>query len=100
MLFSAGALRLRGALAVSARAGLTVLVFLTAIGGMEGPLELMEEPGLMLCELPGRWGIGGSPTDGILLCPFESCVPDVCDGSDSALDIRLRRLADCSVGCV
>ena len=45
------------------------LVFFTTTGGMEWPRELMEESGLMLCDVLGRVDMDGSPLDAILLRP-------------------------------
>jgi hypothetical protein len=100
LLSAVGDFRLaRGFLTGSDRVGLVVLVFLTTTAGAVGAFELMDDPGLVLWELPGLAGMAVAPTDGTLVGALGNCAA-AAGGTDPVLDARLKRLADCFVGCL
>lgn len=82
----------------SARGWVGALVFFTIIGGIECPLELMDESGLILWELPDLWGWTTETLAGNMLCPLVTL--GASDVTDPEFDAKLRRRLDWLVGLV
>ena len=86
--------RTRDAFDVSLRAWTGARVFLTTTtGGIELLRELMDEPGLIFCELPGLCGIVVVPFEGNLFCPAPRD-EEASEMTEPVVDAILRRRLD------
>lgn len=72
-------------------------VFLTFMTGTEEPLELMDELGRTICEVPGRVARSLGPLSGNPV-PLEFETVGIPEIVEPLLEAMLNRLEDCAVG--